>query len=268
VDLPPCARPHPGDRDTLKYGKLIEFAEVLPRVRAAVEKALRRPLGRETLLAAVVRLLERTQIRIGNDEYAKQNGSFGLTTLRDRHVRVTGNVVHFKFRGKSRVKREVDLCDRRLARIIRQCLKLPGHELFHYLESDGHMRRVSSDDVNEFLSQLAGRRLTAKEFRTWTGTVLAARTLAQMSHGSAAEAKRNICAAVKTVAAQLGNTPAVCRRSYIHPAVLEAYEHDELRRAMSKIRPVSDHGAGLDADERAVRDLLVHASAPARRHAA
>ena len=255
-------------RDTTKYDKLIDFAAVLPKIRAAVEGAISRPLCRLTVLASIVRLLERTHIRIGNDEYAKENGSFGLTTLRDRHVQVSGSVVHFRFRGKSGVKRAVDLNDRRLARIIRQCQELPGYELFHYADADGRVRRISSGDVNEFLRKVAGQTLSAKEFRTWAGTVLAARTLATMRHDSPEQAKKNIVAAVKEVSGHLGNTPAVCRRCYIHPAILEAYTRDDLRAAMVKPRLHSKSNTALNAEERAVCDLIQNATSPARRKAA
>ena len=256
-------------RDTTKFEKLVDFASVLPKIRHAVQAALKRPMSRLKLLASVVHLLERTHIRIGNDEYARQNGHFGLTTLRARHVRIDGAVVHFRFLGKSGVKRVVDLEDRRLARIIRQCQALPGHELFRYADPSGRIRHISSGDVNDFLRQVAGSPLTAKEFRTWAGTMLAAKTLATMRHETAEQAKRNIVAAVKEVSARLGNTPAVCRRSYIHPAILRAYVKDDLRAAMAKPRPApTGTQAALDPEELAVRDLIVRASAPSRRKAA
>ena len=255
-------------RDTTKYDKLAAFAEVLPRIRAAVHGALGRPLSRLTLLASVVHLLERTHIRIGNDEYAKENGSYGLTTLRDRHVQVDGSVVHFRFRGKSGVKRSIDLNDRRLARIIRKCQELPGYELFHYADADGRVRRICSGDVNEFLREVAGSSLSAKEFRTWAGTVLAARTLAQMTHETAEQAKRNIVAAVKEVSSHLGNTPAVCRKCYIHPVIFEAYLRKDLHAAMNKPRLLAKSPTALNSEELAVRDLIVEASASAPRRKA
>ncbi len=255
-------------RDTTKYDKLIEFAGVLPKIREAVARSIQQPLSRETLLASVVHLLERTHIRIGNDEYAKQNGSFGLTTLRDRHVRVDGSVMHFRFRGKSGVKRAIDFEDRRLAAIIRQCQELPGHELFHYTDEQGRVRRICSGDVNGFLREVAGKPLTAKEFRTWAGTLLAARTLGAMDHTSAEQAKKNVVAAVKEVSSHLGNTPAVCRRCYIHPAVLDAYAKGELRAVMNRPRKVSRTSGALAPDERAVLEVITAAAAGIRKKAA
>ncbi len=243
-------------RDTSKYGRMVAFAEVLPKIRETVDGALKKPLSRTTLLASVIHLLERTHIRIGNDEYAKTNGHFGLTTLRENHVRVDGSKMYFRFLGKSGVKRVIDLNDRRIARVIVQCQELPGHELFHYEDEDGRVRRVSSGDVNRFLKETAGQKVTAKDFRTWAGTVLAARSLADKPHESPTEAKRNIVAAVKEVSARLGNTPAVCRKCYIHPAVLDAYTRNELKGLMSKPRLVSKSSLDLSLEERAVLDLI------------
>lgn len=220
------------------------------------------------MLASVVQLLERTHIRIGNDEYAKSNGSFGITTLRARHVKVKGAVMHFRFRGKSGVQHAVDFTDRRLARVISRCQDLPGHELFQYVDDDGRVRRISSGDVNSFLRQTAQKSLTAKEFRTWAGTVLAARILATKSHQSATEANRNIVAAVKEVAANLRNTAAVCRRCYIHPAVLEAYESGTLAPVMSTLRAVSTKVGALSPEEEAVLSLLRQAGGGSKKKAA
>ena len=181
-------------------------------------------LPREKVLAAVVQLLEKTLIRVGNDEYARDNHSFGLTTMLDRHARVNGTSVHFAFRGKSGILHSVDLHDARLARIVKTCRDLPGQELFQYVDADGQRHAIGSADVNQYLRDISGEEFTAKDFRTWAGTVLAAQALAaSRTFRSVAEAKRTIVRAIECVAKQLGNTKAVCRKSYIHPAVLDAY---------------------------------------------
>jgi DNA topoisomerase I len=190
-----------------------------------VERDLRAPdLSRPQILATVVRLLDKTLIRVGNNEYARDNQSFGLTTLRERHVRVEGSVMRFTFRGKSGVKHSVALTDRRLARIIQQCQDLPGQELFQYIDADGARQTVSSGDVNGYLREITNRDVTAKDFRTWAGTMLAARELRSMGPAATRkEADRNIIRAVDVVAERLGNTRTVCRKYYVHPAVLTAY---------------------------------------------
>jgi DNA topoisomerase-1 len=212
-------------RDQSKFRRILEFSEILPRIRENVERDLsRRGLSRHKVLATVVRLLDKTLIRVGNDEYARQNRSYGLTTLRERHVKVKGHTLRFTFRGKSGVQHAVAITDRRLARIIQQCQDLPGQELFQYVDGDGRRQAVDSDDVNAYLREISGRDITAKDFRTWAGTMLAARELRELGPATTKrEAERNIVRAIDAVAERLGNTRAVCRKYYVHPAVLEAY---------------------------------------------
>jgi len=212
-------------RDRSKFSRMLQFSEVLPRVRERIERDLRSPdLGRRQMLATVVRLLDRTLIRVGNDEYVRENRSYGLTTLRRRHVRVDGAMLRFEFRGKSGVDHTVTIADPRLARIIQRCRDLPGQELFQYLDASRKRQSVSSDDVNAYLRELTGRDITAKDFRTWGGTMLAAVELRRLgAAASRREADRNIIAAVDAVAERLGNTRAVCRKYYVHPALLQAY---------------------------------------------
>ena len=212
-------------RDHSKFRHMLEFSEVLPLLRERIERDLRAPdHSRRQLLATVVRLLDRTLIRVGNDEYARENNSFGLTTLRRRHVRVDGRTLSFTFRGKSGVEHSITLEDPRLARIIQRCQDLPGHELFQYLDAKKKRQSVSSDDVNAYLRELTGRDITAKDFRTWGGTMLAAVELRAMGPAaSRREADRNILRAIDAVAERLGNTRAVCRKYYVHPEILRAY---------------------------------------------
>jgi len=212
-------------RDRSKFSRMLQFSEVLPRVRERIERDLRSPdLGRRQMLATVVRLLDRTLIRVGNDEYVRENRSYGLTTLRRRHVRVDGAMLRFEFRGKSGVDHTVTITDPRLARIIQRCRDLPGQELFQYLGASRKRQSVSSDDVNAYLRELTGRDITAKDFRTWGGTMLAAVELRRLGAAvSRREADRNIIAAVDAVAERLGNTRDVCRKYYVHPALLQAY---------------------------------------------
>ena len=212
-------------RDENKYDRMLVFGKALPKIRRRVNRDLkRRGLPREKVLATVVQLLERTFIRVGNEEYAKENKSFGLTTLRNRHVDVTATKLKFSFRGKSGKEHEVDVTDRRLAKIIRQLQDLPGQEVFQYLNENGERRKVTSEDVNDYLREITGEEFTAKDFRTWAGTVLAAMALnAQEAFENKSQAKKNIKDAISAVAKILGNTPAVCRKCYVHPAVLETY---------------------------------------------
>ena len=212
-------------RDADKYGRLLRFAAALPRLRRRVTADLRRPgMGRERVLATVTRLLETTLIRVGNEEYARTNGSFGLATMRNRHARVRGAEVVFEFKGKSGVRHHVGLRDPRVAKVVRACQELPGQDLFEYVGEDGEVHNLTSDDVNAYLRDIAGEEFSAKDFRTWAGTVLAAAALRRFEKfATAAEAKRNLVAAVESVARELGNTPAVCRKCYVHPAVLDAY---------------------------------------------
>ncbi len=212
-------------RDESKYERMTAFAEALPALRRRVAKDLRRTgMPREKVLAAVVRLLETSLIRVGNDEYAQTNNSFGLTTIRNRHARVRGGRVNFSFVGKSGKKHSIDLHDPQLATIVRHCQDLPGQELFAYLDDAGVPHDVSSDDVNSYLREISGAEFSAKDFRTWAGTVLAAIALREFEDfASTREAKRNITQAVEAVAKMLGNTPSVCRKCYVHPGVLECY---------------------------------------------
>jgi DNA topoisomerase-1 len=208
-------------RDEVKYGRLLKFAAALRRIRARTRADLRRPgLPREKVLAAVVQLLEKTLIRVGNDEYARENHSYGLTTLRSRHARVRGTSIHFEFRGKSGVSHGVDLHDAKLAHIVKACRELPGQDLFQYVE-DGSRQSIGSADVNAYLREITGQPFTSKDFRTWGGTVLAACQLARTA-GAARSPKQRIVEAVKAVSKRLGNTAAVCRKCYIHPAILDA----------------------------------------------
>lgn len=212
-------------RDDTKYGKLRSFGDALPRIREKVGRDLAQPgLPREKVLATVVRLLDLSFIRIGNPEYARANESFGLTTMRDEHVEIRGERVRFKFRGKSGKEHDIDVWDRQLARIMRRCQELDGQELFQYLDEGGQSRTIESADVNGYLRAAAGEGFTAKDFRTWAGTVLAARELARVGpFETETEARRKVASAVSEVARQLGNTQAVCRKCYIHPAVIDGY---------------------------------------------
>ena len=213
-------------RDENKYDRLIAFGRALPKLRARVEKDLeQRGLHHDKVLAAVVRVMEITLIRVGNEEYAKQNKSFGLTTLRDKHAKIRGADAVFEFRGKSGKMQKTGFHDRRLARVVKACQDLPGQRLFQYIDEEGEQRAVESADVNAYLRDAMGEDFSAKDFRTWAGTVNAARALAlHPDCGSAAETKRNISTCVKAVAGVLGNTAAVARSAYIHPVVLKAYE--------------------------------------------
>lgn len=218
------------DRDGLKFGRMIAFGRALPKLRARIEADLsRRGLPRDKVIAAVVRLMEMTLIRVGNEVYAKTNKSFGLTTLRDRHAKLSTVGGTFQFKGKSGVVHTTGFRDRRLARIVKACQDVPGQRLFQYIDDDGQRRSVESADVNAYIRETIGQDFSAKDFRTWAGTLAAARALCGIPKAtSAPEAKRNVNACVKAVAALLGNTAAVCRGSYIHPLVLEAYQRGVL----------------------------------------
>lgn len=212
-------------RDEVKYERMIKFGKALPQIRKEVERALSLPgLPREKVLATIVYLLEATMMRIGNDEYARENKSYGLTTLRNRHVTIEGSAVQFRFRGKSGVRHDVKVQDRRVARIIQRSRDLPGQQLFEYVDENGEASTIDSSDVNDYLREITGEDYTAKDFRTWSGTVLAAMALREFEKfDSEAQARKNIVRAIETVAAKLGNTPSVCRKCYVHPAVLESY---------------------------------------------
>jgi DNA topoisomerase-1 len=244
-----------GVRDETKFHRLIGFARALPGIRRRTAAHLRRAgLSREKVLATVVSLLQKTLIRVGNDEYARENQSFGLTTLRDGHVKVNGARVRFVFRGKSRVEHEVDLIDARLARIVRQCRDIPGYDLFQYYDERGERHAIGSADVNAYLKEIAGEEFTSKDFRTWAGTVLALKVLRQFDAcESDTQVKKNIVRAVEEVAGQLRNTAAVCRKCYIHPTVLEVYAEGTLGGAP---KAGARRRAGLDEAEAAVLALL------------
>jgi DNA topoisomerase-1 len=245
-------------RDQTKYDRMIGFAQALPTIRRrAAQDVKRSGLSREKVTATVVQLLEKTLIRVGNDEYAKQNSSFGLTTLRDGHVQVRGSVVKFSFRGKSGVEHEVDLNDRRLARIVRQCRDLPGYELFQYVDEEGERQTIGSEDVNEYLKAVTGEEYTSKDFRTWAGTVLAAQMLKELdAFTSNAQAKKNIVRAVESVAQRLGNTKAVCRKGYIHPAIFDAYLDGSMLKTVAQRARRAVRAGALSAEEMSVLALL------------
>jgi DNA topoisomerase-1 len=212
-------------RDENKFARLADFAVALPKIRRRIARDMRLPgLPRQKVLATVVRLLERTFIRVGNEEYARENKSFGLTTMKNRHVMVKGAQLRFRFRGKSGREHDVDVTDKRIAKIVAKCQDLPGQDLFKYVDDKGEVRDVTSQDVNDYLREITGQDFTAKDFRTWAGTLLATMALnAQEAFETKKQAKANVKAAICAVAELLGNTPAVCRKCYIHPAVVEAY---------------------------------------------
>jgi DNA topoisomerase I len=246
-------------RDENKYGRMIAFARALPKIRQRVGEDLRRPgLAREKVLAAIVKFMESTLIRVGNDEYAKNNNSFGLTTLRDHHARISRGRVHLEFRGKSGVEHEFRVDDPRLAEIAKKCQDLPGQELFQYLDEQGQVRDIGSSDVNDYLRDIAGDDFTAKDFRTWAGTVLAAQTLAELEKfTSQSQAKKNVVRAVESVASKLGNTKAVCRKCYIHPEILHAYMEGALvENLANRARKMAQSAAKLRPDEAAVLKFL------------
>ena len=242
-------------RDDTKYSRLLEFAAALPRVRERVERDLALPgLPREKVVACIVRLLESTAFRVGNEEYARANGSHGLTTLRDQHVKVEGASMRFRFRGKSGKVQETDMRDARLARIVKRCQDLPGQVLFQYLDDEGAQGSVGSADVNDYLRDATGQDFTAKDFRTWAGTVLCLESLQELGPADTrTEAKKRVVEAVKCVAEHLGNTPAVCRRGYIHPEVMQAYLDGDF--GLPKAKPSEDPHA-LRPEEEAVVALL------------
>jgi len=247
-------------RDEAKYERVIAFGKALPKIRKRVDHDLGLPgLPRERVLAAVVRLLEKTRVRVGNEEYARDNRSFGLTTLRDRHADVGETRIRFRFRGKGGKEHDVELSDRRLARIVARCQELPGQALFTYLDEDGEPRIVDSADVNDYLREITGEEFTAKDFRTWSGTVLAAWALSELeAFDSEAQAKKNVVRAVEAVAEQLGNTPAISRKSYVHPSVIDAYlDGDVVRAARRRAEQrLSESLQDLEPEEAAVLALL------------
>lgn len=247
------------ERDNAKFDRMVAFARALPRIRLTVAQDLSaRGLSRRKVLAAVLRLLETSLIRVGNEEYAKHNGSFGLTTLQDRHVSVGSDVIRFRFLGKSGKAHEIGVRDRRLARIVKQCQDLPGQELFQYLDEEGKVQDVRSNDVNGYMREVAGHEFSAKDFRTWAGTVLAAMALQEFeAFDSQTKAKKNVMAAIRRVAEKLGNTPTVCRKCYIHPRIIDAYLQGTTldairRRAAGAMKRIKD----LEPEEAAVLALL------------
>lgn len=252
-------------RGATKFDRLLVFGRSLPRLRRRVRRDLRQPgLPRDRVLALLVRLLDATGLRVGNEEYARSNGSFGLTTLRNRHARVRGSRLQLTFRGKSGVVQQVEVDDRRLARLVKRCQELPGQELFCYLDDDGGVQSVESADVNEYLRRATGEDFTAKDFRTWAGTLLAWQFLTRAAGGGASlrQRERTIRKAVTHVASALGNTCAVCRKFYIHPAVLDAFAG-----GLSVIKAVPASPGELKSAERSLLRFLKHVGRQARRGA-
>ncbi len=258
-------------RDQAKYERTIAFARALPRLRRRVARDLRRPgLPREKVLAAIVLLLETTLVRVGNEEYARDNRSYGLTTLRSKHARVRGTQLKFSFRGKHGKQHDVGIRDRRLARVVRDCQDLPGQRLFAYVDEDGAVQPVDSDDVNDYLRAAMGDDFSAKDFRTWAGTVLAARALQELERAAADDdgvtalndgqskpTKAALSRAVERVAADLGNTPAVCRKCYIHPAIIDSYLDGTLASSLTgRVEDKLASGRGLRKEEQLVLSLL------------
>jgi DNA topoisomerase I len=256
-------------RDDAKYDRLIDFAAALPRIRERVDADLARPgIPLERVLALAICILEETFMRVGNIEYARANGSFGLTTLRARHVEVDGSRIVFRFRGKSGKEHEVDFRDRRLARVIARLEQLPGQELFRYLDDNGELRTIGSDDVNAYLREISHEDLSAKDFRTWAGTVLAARALAGLGPAPNERiVRKRVTQAIDVVAAQLGNTRAVCRKCYVHPGILDAYAAGDLPAALRRPEK-GGKSHGLSTHEAAVAAMLTRATRHAARRAA
>ncbi len=247
-------------RDEAKYTRMLLFGRVLPTIRARVDHDLGTPgLTRRRVLAAVVRLLEKTLARVGNEEYARDNKSFGLTTLRNRHARVEGSRIKFDFRGKHGIEHHLDLQDRRLASIIKRCRELPGQHLFQFVDHDGERHAIGSDDVNDYLHEISGEDITAKDFRTWAATNLAAMALHELErYDSEAKNKKNVVQAVEAVAGLLGNTPSVCRKCYIHPAIFDGYLDGSLLEGLKQRADavLDSEKTGLTAEEVAVTAFL------------
>ncbi|RYG61289.1 MAG: DNA topoisomerase IB, partial [Alphaproteobacteria bacterium] len=246
-------------RDLTKYGRMLHFAYLLPKIRRRVRTHMAQPgLGRNKVLATVVNLLETTLIRVGNEDYARTNKSYGLSTLRDRHVQIKGSELRFRFTGKSGKEWNLKLADRRLAKVVKACQDIPGQKLFQYLTEDGERHAVTSQDINSYLRDITGEDITAKDFRTWAGTVLAAGELRQADLAtSPTAAKRTITTAVKAVAAKLGNTPAICRKCYVHPDIFVCYQKGRLHQDIAPIVASQRKAlAGLRTEEAAVVVLL------------
>lgn len=234
-------------RDQAKFSRMIAFGTVLAVIRQRVQHDLQLSgLPKEKVLAVVVRLLETSFIRVGNEEYAEENGSFGLTTMKNRHVRIDGAKLFFRFRGKSEVEHNIELTDRRLARIVKQCQELPGYELFQYVTESGELRTIDASDVNAYLREVTGQKFTAKDFRTWFGTILAVREFRSAGPSSTdTEAKRTTVSAVKGVAQRLGNRPATCRKYYVHPAIIDAYADGSLFHTIHQGEEQNNAHSGL-----------------------
>jgi DNA topoisomerase-1 len=247
-------------RDQAKFSRMMAFGAALAVIRKHVARDIRRRgLPREKVLATVVRLLETTFIRVGNEEYARDNESFGLTTMHDRHVRIAGAKLMFHFRGKSGLEHSVELTDQRLARIVRECRELPGYELFQYVDASGEVRNIDSADVNHYIHEISGQDFTAKDFRTWAGTVLAAGELHSAGpRQNATQTRKTIVAATRTVATRLRNRPATCRKYYIHPAILDSYEDGSLFSVMREGEQQHEaySGRGLRPEEYSVMVLV------------
>ena len=261
-------------RDETKYERMALFAQALPKIRERVDHDLTLPgMPRDKVLATIIRLMEETHIRVGNTEYARDNGSYGLTTMRNKHVEIHGSKITFDFKGKSGVHHAIDLTDKRLARIIKRCEEIPGYELFQYLDHDGNHHHIDSHDVNEYLREITGEHFTAKDFRTWAGSVLAGEMLRQIGgFENATQAKKNVLQAITAVAARLGNTPSVCRKCYVHPAVLESYlsghmiaaakaQVEEIKEEIKEVKEqlddeIEEHAAALHKEEKALVELL------------
>ena len=247
-------------RDATKFERMLDFGKILPTIRAAIDADLRKPgLSKRRVLALVVRLLEMTHIRIGNEEYAKTNKSYGLTTLKDRHLIVDGASFRFHFKGKGGKEHEIALKDRRLAKLVARCQDIPGQQLFQYLDDDGQRQSIDSADVNEYLREITGEHFTAKDFRTWAATVLCALTLRTLEDVETQPAtKKKLKHAIEQVARRLGHTPTICRKSYIHPKVIEDYLAGELFKVL-KIEMAMEHSEsteGMEPYEAAVLDYL------------
>ena len=238
-------------RDETKFNRILLFAKTLPKIRQRVRKDLKLPgLSRKKVLATIVRLLETSLIRVGNEEYARNNGSFGLTTMQDKHVKVNGSSVQFQFHGKSNQHHTINIDNKRLAKIVKNCQELPGQDLFQYIDSDGKRQDVKSEDVNEYLREISGENFTAKDFRTWAGTVLAAIALQEFEKfDTQTQAKKNLVKAIESVAQRLGNTPTICKKCYVHPAIMESYldgsmvkvlkqrAESQMKTSLNKLRP-------------------------------
>lgn len=254
-------------RDDTKYERMAHFASALPLIRKRVEHDLAmHGLPRQKVLATVIRLMEETHIRVGNEEYARENKSYGLTTMRHKHVEVNGSKITFDFQGKSRVHHTINLQDRRLAKILKQVSDLPGQELFQFVDDGGNRHHIDSSDVNEYLRDITGEHFTAKDFRTWAGSVLCCDLLSAFEPATTlTQAKKNVVQAIARVAAQLGNTPSVCRKCYVHPAVLETYmgrltaaeaKHELEKEIAQERKEIAIQSATLHREEQALMNLL------------